>query len=308
MEREEMKNVILELFEQQRQLNARLIEMQRIIEEKEQSIAMLTRRIDELIALIAQRQQGDSETTLAMQRQWEKERESFKKTISDLQDIIKVLKADKFKGTSQKKRRKVSDKDGGDNGSSTAAGQSDLSELKADFDGRDADGSIASAADRYLTTNLLISSICAAWRMPGQSSNTHLIRATRMPTGSLTYVQQDEPLAKRCSSATWRADGEGSQLSSDVLDPAYSMEKRWTIRHRQHIGRTLYPATLGRKEELTLLWLTENGSCLGDLPHAFGHLSRTTCVPVKISQGSLPGINRRTHRLSKHDTRTCASC
>lgn len=31
MEREEMKNVILELFEQQRQLNARLIEMQRII-------------------------------------------------------------------------------------------------------------------------------------------------------------------------------------------------------------------------------------------------------------------------------------
>ena len=149
MERHEMKNVILELFDQQRQLNARLIEMQKVNEEKEQSIAMLTRRIDELIA---QTQQGahDSEAIAAMQRQWEKESESFKKTISDLQDIIKVLKADKFKGPSRKKRRKDSDKDGGDNGSSTAAGQSDLSELKADFDGRDADGSIASATFQTL--------------------------------------------------------------------------------------------------------------------------------------------------------------
>ena len=89
-----MKNVILELFDQQRQLNTRLLEMQKLNEEKEQSIAMLTQRIDELIAQ-TQQDAGSREAALDKERQWEKERESFKKTISDLQDLIRLLKADK---------------------------------------------------------------------------------------------------------------------------------------------------------------------------------------------------------------------
>ena len=98
MSHSELKEVILDLFEQVRQANARNAE-------KDGIIASLTRKLDAV--LDNQRQQRlDLETWLAKERQWNKEREGFLTTSKDLNDIVKVLKKAKFVGTSQKSGRK----------------------------------------------------------------------------------------------------------------------------------------------------------------------------------------------------------
>ena len=84
--------MILDLFEQVRQANARNAE-------KDRMIASLTGKLDAM--LDNQRQQRlDLETWLAKERRWNKEREGLLKTINDLNDIVKVLKKAKFVGTS----------------------------------------------------------------------------------------------------------------------------------------------------------------------------------------------------------------
>ena len=80
----ELKEVILDLFEQVRQANSRNTE-------KDRMIATLTRKLDAV--LDNQRQQRlDLESWLAKERRWNKEREDLLKTIKDLNDIVKVLK------------------------------------------------------------------------------------------------------------------------------------------------------------------------------------------------------------------------
>lgn len=146
MSHNELKEVILDLFEQVRQANARNAE-------KDGIIASLTGKLDAV--LDNQRQQRlDLETWLARERQWNKEREGFLKTIKDLNDIVKVLKKAKFVGTSQKSGRKgaIKDKDNDcdnkGNPSRSPADEPDLAENKEGFDGNDEDGGIAAAADK----------------------------------------------------------------------------------------------------------------------------------------------------------------
>ena len=89
-----LKEVILDLFEQVRQANARNAEKDRANAEKDRMIASLTEKLDAVLE--NQRQQKlDLEFWLAKERQWNKEREDFLKTIRDLNDIVKVLKAKK---------------------------------------------------------------------------------------------------------------------------------------------------------------------------------------------------------------------
>ena len=77
----ELKEVILDPFEQVRQANARNAE-------KDRMIASLTDKLDAVLE--NQRQQRlDLETWLAKERQWNREREGLLKTIKDLNDIIK---------------------------------------------------------------------------------------------------------------------------------------------------------------------------------------------------------------------------
>ena len=84
MANSELKEVILDLFEQVRQANARNAE-------KDRMIASLTGKLDAVLE--NQRQQKlDLESWLAKARRWNKEREGFMKTIKDLKDIVKVLK------------------------------------------------------------------------------------------------------------------------------------------------------------------------------------------------------------------------
>lgn len=91
MDKSELKDVILELFEQQRELNAMLAK-------KDLQIASLSEKHDTLIA--SQNQvRLDIDSWLAKERQWNKESQSLLKTISDLQDLIQVQKKAKFKGS-----------------------------------------------------------------------------------------------------------------------------------------------------------------------------------------------------------------
>ena len=84
MSQAELKEVILDLFEQIRQANARNAE-------KDRMIASLTGKLDAV--LDNQRQQKlDLETWLAKERRWNKEREGLLKTINDLNDIVMILK------------------------------------------------------------------------------------------------------------------------------------------------------------------------------------------------------------------------
>ena len=107
MSQTELKNVILDLFDQIRGLNVRLAEKDRANAEKDSMIASLTGKLDAVLE--NQRQQRlDLEVWLAKERRWNKEREGFLKTIKDLNDIVKVLKKAKFVGTSQKSGRKKS--------------------------------------------------------------------------------------------------------------------------------------------------------------------------------------------------------
>lgn len=107
---------------------------------------MLSEKLDTLIA--SQNQvRLDLDSWLAKERQWNKERQGLLQTISDLKDLIQVLKKAKFKGTSQKSSSKKSGRDNNDDGSSAASSETDLMENKEGFDGNDPDGSIAAAAD-----------------------------------------------------------------------------------------------------------------------------------------------------------------
>ena len=91
MSQGEFKKVILDLFEQVRQANARNAEKDRANTEKDMMIASLTGKLDAVIE--NQRQQKlDLESWLAKERQWKKEREGLLKTIKELNDIVKVLK------------------------------------------------------------------------------------------------------------------------------------------------------------------------------------------------------------------------
>ena len=104
MSQTELKEVILDLFDQIRGLNARLAEKDRANAEKDSMIASLTGKLDTV--LDNQRQQRlDLESWLAKERRWNKEREDLLKTIKDLNDIVKVLKQAKFVGTSQPHKR-----------------------------------------------------------------------------------------------------------------------------------------------------------------------------------------------------------
>ena len=83
-----LKEVILDLFEQVRQANARNAEKDRENAEKDRMIASLTAKLDAVLE--NQRQQKlDLETWLAKERQWNNEREGLLKTIKDLNDIVK---------------------------------------------------------------------------------------------------------------------------------------------------------------------------------------------------------------------------
>ncbi len=90
MDRSELKDVILELFEQQRELNAMLAEKERLSAEKDLRIASLSGKVDTLIA--SQNQvRLDLDSWLAKERQWNKERQDLLQTISDLKDLIRNL-------------------------------------------------------------------------------------------------------------------------------------------------------------------------------------------------------------------------
>ena len=83
--------MILDLFEQVRQANARNAEKDRANADKDRMIASLTDKLDAVLK--NQRQQKlDLESWLAKERQWNKEREDLMKTIKDLNDIVKVLR------------------------------------------------------------------------------------------------------------------------------------------------------------------------------------------------------------------------
>ncbi|MDE7351273.1 MAG: hypothetical protein K2N25_09410 [Muribaculaceae bacterium] len=91
MSQAELKEVILDLFEQVRQANARNAEKDRANADKDRMIASLTDKLDAVLK--NQRQQKlDLESWLAKERQWNKEREDLMKTIKDLNDIVKVLR------------------------------------------------------------------------------------------------------------------------------------------------------------------------------------------------------------------------
>ena len=145
MDKTELKNVILELFEQQRELNSRLAGKDRLI-------ASLSDKLDAIIA--SQKQvKLDLDSWLAKERQWNKERRDLLQTISDLKDLVQVQKKARFKGTSQKSSRKGSGEDKDDDSSSTTSSGKDLMENKEDFDGSDPDGCIAAAADAGATSS-----------------------------------------------------------------------------------------------------------------------------------------------------------
>lgn len=147
MTADELKNVIFDLYDQVREMNARLAEKDHALAEKDRMIGTLTEKLDTVIA--NQKQAGlDRETWLAKQKQWEKEREALLKSIANLRDLIQVMKKHRFKGTSQKRKDgNASDKGKNDNGSSHKEEQ-DLTENKEGFDGTDPDGKIAAAADQ----------------------------------------------------------------------------------------------------------------------------------------------------------------
>ena len=84
MANSELKEVILDLFEQVRQANARN-------SEKDRMIASLTGKLDTVLDNQPQ-QKLELETWLAKERRWNEEREGLLKTINDLNDIVKILK------------------------------------------------------------------------------------------------------------------------------------------------------------------------------------------------------------------------
>ena len=154
MTADELKNVIFDLYDQVREMNARLAEKDRelaekdrIAQEKDRMIGILTEKLDTVIA--NQKQTGlDLETWIAKQQQWDKERECLLKTIADLRDIIQVMKKNRFKGTSQKRKNGNNPDNGKDNDKSQSEAEQDLTENKDGFDGNDPDGKIAAAADQ----------------------------------------------------------------------------------------------------------------------------------------------------------------
>ena len=150
MSHEEMKSVILELFDKVRGMDARMAEKDRALEEKDRVIASLSGKLDTVLE--NQRQsQLDIRTWLAKEQQWLKEKEQFLKTISDLNDLVNVLKKAKFARTTQKSKRNKKDDNNTDGGSSANETANDLSAMKPDFDGNDPDGKIAAAADSNVT-------------------------------------------------------------------------------------------------------------------------------------------------------------
>jgi len=110
MSREEMKSVILDLFDRIRDMNARLAEKDRASKEKDRVIASLSSKLDTLLENQKQ-ERLDAESWRSRQEQWEKEKAQLQKTISDLRDAVDVLKKAKFAGTSQKDKRNKKDDD-----------------------------------------------------------------------------------------------------------------------------------------------------------------------------------------------------
>ena len=98
MSHTELRNVILDLFDQMRDMNVRLAEKDWAMAEKDRANASLTEKLDAVLE--NQRQQKlDLEVWLAKERKWNKEREDLLKTIRDLNDIVKVLQKAKRPST-----------------------------------------------------------------------------------------------------------------------------------------------------------------------------------------------------------------
>lgn len=147
MSQSEMKSVILEMFDQLRDLRVSNAEKDRKLDEKDRLIDSLNEKLDTVLA--NQRQQRiDHESWVAKERIWNEKEASFKKIISDLNDVIKVLKKEKFQNKSQKSRRGKDGKGDGNGNGQPSAQDPDLAENKEGFDGRDPDGSVAAAADK----------------------------------------------------------------------------------------------------------------------------------------------------------------
>ncbi len=235
MDKTELKNVILELFEQQRELNARLAEKDRIAAEKDSLIASLSEKLDTLIAYqkevkvdleawLAKERQW-----LAKERQWDKERKALLKSNADLKDTVKVMKKERFKGTSQKgcAGRKDNDRNGG--GNSPSYPEADLMEYKEGFDGSDPDGSIAAAAGAALSPD---ADVCGQKqdspkkkrlyrrgltyrRMSADVSHTHTSVLDKLPQGAqfikfrtaYSYEQKVELVEHRYQIVVFKLDG-----------------------------------------------------------------------------------------------------
>ncbi len=90
MDKSELKDVILELFEQQRELNAVLAEKDRLSAEKDLQIASLSGKLDTLIAF-QNHVRLEIDSWLAKEREWDKERQGLLKTISHLKGLIRNL-------------------------------------------------------------------------------------------------------------------------------------------------------------------------------------------------------------------------
>ncbi len=84
MDKSKLKDVILELFEQQCELNSVLAEKDRLSAEKDLQIVSLSGKLNTLIA--SQNQvRLDIDSWLSKEREWNKERQSLLKTIVTVQ-------------------------------------------------------------------------------------------------------------------------------------------------------------------------------------------------------------------------------
>lgn len=148
MSQSEMKNVILDLFDQLRELNTKVNDKDKQLEEKDRMISSLHAKLDTVLENQKQ-QRLDIDSWLKKEKDWTKKEERLNQIISNLKDTIKLLKKHRYDKTSQKSGKKSDDKDSSaGNGGSSPESDTDLTEKKDDFDGSDSDGSIAAAADK----------------------------------------------------------------------------------------------------------------------------------------------------------------
>lgn len=148
MSQSEMKNVILDLFDQLRELNTKVNDKDKQLEEKDRMISSLHAKLDTVLENQKQ-QRLDVDSWLKKEKDWTQKEERLNQIISNLKDTIKLLKKHRYDKTSQKSGKKSDDKDSSvGNGGSPSASDTYLAEKKDNFDGSDSDGSIAAVADK----------------------------------------------------------------------------------------------------------------------------------------------------------------